>query len=113
MTISRAPWSSSWAPEPAPGMRNVPARRGVAPRTSTASTVSPVIVKMVEPSVLTLSGSSTPGSWTFVVENVDDPLLGLSGDAVACGDTFPDGGAGDGAWSGRTVGSATPLVCLK
>src|ERR1700733_9660419 len=69
MTSSVLPLSKSCAPSPLLPSASDPARRGTPPPTDTAYSVSPDTVKIVEPSVLTMSGSSTPCSWSFVVEN--------------------------------------------
>ena len=67
MTSRRWPWSSRSPPEREsfsdPAIRGAPG-----PVAATAYSVSPSTVKIVAPSVLTTSGSSTPSSCTFVVE---------------------------------------------
>ena len=67
ITSRREPWSSRSPPArpsfSAPVIRGTPG-----PVAATAYKVSPATVKIVVPSVLTTSGSSTPSSWTFVVE---------------------------------------------
>jgi hypothetical protein len=61
------------------------------------------MVKIVEPSVLTMSGSSTPSSWTLVVENAGDVSFWP---AVVSG--VRPGIAGSA--SGGTAGSDAPCV---
>ena len=66
-TSSRFSRSSSWW-SPPPGSASVPRTRGTAPRASTARSRPWATANSVEPSVLTMSGSSTPASCTLVVE---------------------------------------------
>ena len=71
---------------------------------------------MVEPSVLTTSGSSIPGSWLLVVENEVPPAVvpAFSPGAAAWGArTEGDDAASDGSVSGRGEASGTPWVIAK
>ena len=67
--------------------------------TETASSLSWASVKIVEPSVFAMSGSSTPVSWLFVVENVVPAPLPASeaaaGAAVAVEPFAPPVSPGD------------------
>ena len=78
ITIKRLPSSSRLDALSFDGSASDPASFGAEPVTSTARTVSPCSEKIVEPSVLTMSGSSTPCSWLLVVEYAapaPDPLV--------------------------------------
>src|SRR5215204_13066 len=66
MVSARRPWISSSPPEP--GIDTASSLRGTGERASTARSRPPVSAKTVVPSVLTMSGSSTPASWTLVVD---------------------------------------------
>ncbi len=94
-----------------------PARRGAGPAARTAYSVPCSTVKMVDPSVLTMSGSSTPGSWLLVVEKVVPPAVvpALSTGPAAWGLALPDrdGAAIDGSDSGRGELSGTPWLTAK
>src|SRR5437588_4116091 len=86
ITIRRSPRSRSWELYPAWPSDSEPASAGAEPATDTAYSVPPSSAKIVEPLVLTMSGSSTPISWLFVVEKAgvekfDEP----PGLALACG----------------------------
>ena len=61
---------------------SVSSRRGFGSLTSTALRCPFAIAKSVLPSVLTMSGSSTPSSWTFVPEK-STPCLGGAAPARA------------------------------
>ena len=111
MTSSRWPWSSRSPPEREsfsdPAIRGAPG-----PVAATAYSVSPMTVKIVAPSVLTASGSSTPSSCTFVVEwlgAADSCLADASGAAVAFG-ACP---WRPGSASGATPPPAAPCVWAK
>src|SRR4051812_24290992 len=114
MTISRSPRSSS-CPAPAPGpTSSVPTTRGASPVTETACSLPRAMTKIVRPSVLARSGSSTPSSWLFVVETAE--ASGVAGAAVT-GATVPFSAPDDGGavttGSGWTVGAGTPGVCAR
>src|SRR4051794_22453955 len=114
MTISRSPRSSN-CPAPAPGpTSSVPTTRGASPVTETACSLPRAMAKIVRPSVLARSGSSTPSSWLFVVETAE--ASGVAGAAVT-GATVPFSAPGDGGavttGSGWTVGPGTPWVCAR
>ena len=62
--------------------------RGGGERASTACSLPPVSAKTFVPSDLTMSGSSTPASWTLVVDESPPPaplLLSGAGAGVATG----------------------------
>ncbi len=92
MTITRLPRRRSWAPYPPPDPRSSePSSFGAAPPAAIARSLPWAIAKIVEPSVLARSGSSTPCSWSFVVEYAGEevePPPSLAA-AAAAGATVP------------------------
>ena len=64
-TSSREPRRSSSCPKPC-SSGSIPTTAGPGPLASIARSSLPATAKIVAPSVLARSGSSTPGSWTFV-----------------------------------------------
>ncbi len=88
------PLCSSWWSQPS--SLSEPSTRGLVVRPSTSTKRLPAIAKTRRPSVLTVSGSSTPASCTFVVEKSGSsppsplPPAALSGMAGAA-----IGGIGD------------------
>ena len=115
MTISRCPRRSSCAPNPLLPRSSESTTRGAPPPvTETASSFPFESAKIVEPSVLTTSGSSTPSSWLFVVEKVLVALPPLvCGAFVAVGGADVPGARVPGSTTGVTVGSGTPWVPAK
>ncbi len=96
----------------------MPTSFGFALRTSTACSLPEAMAKTVRPSVLTMSGSSTPASWTFVCENsgVDsftaadgDPwAVVVPGTAVGAGIAPSATAEGGGGGASSTSGTSNP-----
>ena len=75
--------------------RGVPTSFGVRRRPRRPRASFPTTVKRVEPSVLTMSGSSTPSSWLFVVEYASAAGDELSPPAAAAEETAPGAASAD------------------
>ena len=117
MTISRLPRSSSWAPQPFAPRSSEPTIRGSPPPAATANSRPCAMAKIVVPSVLTMSGSSTPSSWLLVVEYVE-PAAGSAATGWASGAEpagAPSAGKGMGTgWAiGATARAGIPWVTAK
>ncbi len=70
---------------PVPSSRRRPRTTGAGPVTSMTRSCASAIATMRRPSVLTMSGSSTPVSWTFVLEKGTASRPGPAAGAAAAG----------------------------